>query len=84
MLEPDEVEVIARKRMLKDFMDEIISICEDHNPRMADAIEDGMEDYLDEAVNQCQRQDDVDALIDCIETTKRKHRTRLRTNLKQL
>lgn len=83
-LNRDEVELLARRRMLTNLLDDVMEAVAAENPRLHRQLDEMMLDYLEDAQARCGELDNAQQALECIMDTKREHEPQLRDELRGL
>lgn len=83
-LTEDEIEMLARRRMLKNVLNDIIAVTRSRDPELAEDIDRILEEYETEAARQCSDVRDAEAVIDCIMEVKQDREPDVRAELNRL
>lgn len=83
-LTEDEIELLARQRMLKNVLNLLMDILHEADPQRAERMERRISQFVDEARQRCSEAGSTDAIINCIMEHKQEKEAEIRAEMREL
>lgn len=83
-LTEDEIELLARQRMLKNVLNEVMGVLQEADPQRAQEVDEALAEYVDEARRQCADAGDTDRILECIMDVKQERESEIRDRMQSL
>lgn len=83
-LTEDEIELLARQRMLKNVLNEVIEVVHQADSRLGQEMEETISEFVDTARRECADAGDTDQILECIMEVKQDQEGVVRDRIQRL